>query len=181
MNHQPDRPQNGAMPPKRTRAYEQRRYFTCRANLFVMAAFSLISLVLLAFGSDFNLSFAAILPLFLFSFGKEAAAQYGIPLLFPLALFLVVVLILFYFLCWLFSGKKYGWLIPALVCYGIDTLVLLSRISPQYLVSMTIEIVFHAWVLYYLVAGIVSGRRLKKAGEELLSPSRPDGEPSTKA
>ncbi|MBQ7172274.1 MAG: hypothetical protein IJR89_08380 [Clostridia bacterium] len=147
MNNLPDRPQSGAMPPKHTRAYEQRRYFTCRANLFVVTAFSLLHLVLLALGSDFSLSFAAILPLVVYTFGKGAAAQYGMPALFPVAVFLVGLLILFYFLCWLFSKKRYGWLIPALVCYGIDTLVLLSTISPEYLVSMIIEIVFHAWVL----------------------------------
>ncbi len=167
----------GASPRKGTRAYDQRRYFTCRSNLLVMTVFTLANLILVALDVDFSLSFSAILPLFLCSFGKELAAKTGAAALFPLAIVLAALLILLFFLCWLFSAKRYGWLIPALVFYAADTVLLLSMITPERLLTMIIEIVFHAWVLYYLIAGIIAGRRLTKEKDAFLSPSRADREP----
>ena len=79
--------------------------------------------------------------------------------------FAVLVLGL-YLLFWLFSKKHYGWLIPALVFFALDTIFLLrDSFGGGFDFSMVMDIAFHAWVLLSLVFGIINGSKLKKLAE----------------
>ena len=79
--------------------------------------------------------------------------------------FAVLVLGL-YLLFWLFSKKHYGWLIPALVFFVLDTIFLLrDSFGGGFDFSMLMDVVFHAWVLLSLSLGIINGVKLKKLAE----------------
>ena len=53
-----------------------------------------------------------------------------------------------------------GWLVAALVLFAIDTVSMFLFMGID--VSMILDIVFHAWVIYYLIAGIVAHKKLKE-------------------
>jgi hypothetical protein len=76
-----------------------------------------------------------------------------------------VVLILFltgYFL----SKKRHGWLTVVTVLYVLDLLFMTYIYFPDYDFSALLDYVFHFWVLYYLVMGVIAASKLRKLPEE---------------
>ena len=74
-----------------------------------------------------------------------------------------VVLTLPYLLSAIFSKKRVGWMIAALVFFSIDCLYLLIMYE---ITSVLIDILFHAWVMFSLITGVINGFKLKKMSEE---------------
>lgn len=156
------------------------KYNSARANLLLLLAFTVINIILVLFGANTYFLFSASIPysivyLGAFFCGKLPAEQYeGTELteadFFPSSVLVVMaviaaVILALYFLCWLFSKQhKVGWLIFALVLFVLDTVMmfLFSGIS----FDSIFDILIHAWVLYYLIAGIHAHGKLKKLGEE---------------
>ena len=153
------------------------RYSAARANLLLVVAFTLVNTVLTLVGSDLYFLFSATIPYYLvlqgmFLCGKMPAEIYEDmmfeffdPSLLVILSVIAAVILLLYFLAWLFSGKhRVGWMIFALVLFVLDTasLLLIYGLSP----NMILDILFHAWVLYYLVAGVMAHFKLKKLPQE---------------
>ena len=67
---------------------------------------------------------------------------------------------------WLLSKKRYGWLIPALVLFIMDTLAMGGMYIWFADFSGILDILMHVWVLYYLFVGISSGKKLKNLPAE---------------
>ncbi|MBP5765950.1 MAG: hypothetical protein J6X47_03075, partial [Clostridia bacterium] len=60
-----------------------------------------------------------------------------------------------------------GWLIAALVCFVIDTVILvIIGFDPGRVFGSVVNIVFHIWVIVSLILGIVAHFKLKKAAEK---------------
>jgi hypothetical protein len=148
------------------------RYSVARLNLLIMLAFTLLNVVMVALGSDSYMLFSATIPYGLvqtgmYLCGKLSADWYEgdtfefLPdtVLYIMAA-IAVVIMLYIFLCWLLSRKgRYGFFIAALVYFALDTLFLLSMFNA----SLIVDLVFHAWVIYYLIIGTSSGIKMKKA------------------
>ena len=82
---------------------------------------------------------------------------------------IAIIMIAFYGLFYFLSRKqKSGWLIVALVFFVIDTfgMFYLWGIS----IDMILDLLFHIWVIYYLVSGIVAAKKLKNLPEEEPTP-----------
>ena len=60
-----------------------------------------------------------------------------------------------------------------MILFCADTLVLLWIISGAFEASMTIDIIFHIWVLYYLVYGVYAAFKIKKLPPEAFAPPLP--------
>lgn len=148
------------------------RYSVARLNLLIMLAFTLLNVVMMALGSDSYMLFSATVPYVLvqtgmYLCGKLSADWYEgdtfefLPdTVLYIMVAIAVVIMLYIFLCWLLSRKgRYGFFIAALVYFALDTLFLLSMLST----SLIVDLVFHAWVIYYLIIGISSGIKMKKA------------------
>lgn len=146
-----------------------------RNNLLLVIAFTIINLILLVIESDTYFLFSAYIPYALVDTGMFLCKMYPAefygeeffsfafldPSFFAIFLGVALVIVLFYFLCWLFSKKhKAGWLISALVFFVIDTGALLVLWGIQ--VDNIIDIVFHVWVIISLVMGISANLKLKK-------------------
>ena len=69
-------------------------------------------------------------------------------------------------LCWLFSKKKMGWMIAALVYFVFDTAFLLLFALLLGMLTSIIDIVFHAWIIYYMIVGVKAGIALKTLPED---------------
>lgn len=166
----------------------EQQYKTCRMNLLAVIIFTLISMVTYYFNGTYFL-FSAFIPLVVFATGAEfywivadpagaiesgfytaedvETAQIldgGTWLL--IGVIFAVVILAAYFICWLVSKKHPGAMIAAAVFFAVDCIVLLLSFD----VSMIVDILFHAWVMYYLIAAIVASNKLKNLPPEEAAP-----------
>lgn len=83
-----------------------------------------------------------------------------------------VLVLVPYLLCWIFSKKRRGWMIAALVLFAVDTgaLVVDTLGSDDVLYNLP-DLLFHIWVLVYLVLGV-------KHAQQALAP-QPEETPAT--
>ena len=141
----------------------QQRFKTARVNLLLMLVFTVLNIILFFTGSSTMLLFSASIPYYTVilgsSYGFTSAAAV------PFYIFAAGI-ILIYFLCWLLSKKRYGWLIPALVLFVLDIFAMGILYIGAKETSGIADLLFHAWVLYYLIIGIYSGVILKKMPPE---------------
>ena len=180
------------------RAYYEMRYARSRTDLLFVIIFSLINCILAFFGTGYMFLFAAIFPMIL-------SALSGILLLHPdmltelleldplssaevlsvsgsvikvfgiLLLAVTVLILLVYFFAWLGSKKKGGWLVAALVFFSIDCVFMIFSISD---VRDIIDILFHVWVMYDLICGVIAWNKLKKMPETVVEGSFAEAVPS---
>jgi len=148
-------------------------------NLLLVVVFTAINLFLLAINADLYFLFSAFIPYFITSIGMFICGRFpeeyyvdGLEEMifldnsvFVIMLVISLVLTLLYLLAWFMSNKqRVGWIIFALVFFGIDTLGMLfiNGIS----VEAIFDILFHAWVIYYLILGIRAHYKLKNLPPE---------------
>lgn len=161
----------------------ENRYNAARGNLLLVTILTLINIVLLAVDASFYFPFSLSLPYYLITgtrllcgmypeeFYTELAEITGEPVMteflpttvFTVVLVVCVIIIAIFSLCWLLSKKKIGWMIAALVLFVLDTFYLLSM---GLMIEMLIDIIFHAWVLYSLISGIVAFFKLKSLPDD---------------
>lgn len=167
----------------------ENKYKRSISNLLLVVIFTAVNIVLLVANSNTYFLFSAFIPYNLADSGMYFCGMYpaeyyaDIPdpqfydksfLVFTLVI--AVVVLLFYLLCWFLAKKeKIGWLIVALVCFVIDTagLVLFAGISSD----IIIDLVFHGWVIFSLVNGVINYYKLKKLPEEVAEPAQQDEDP----
>ena len=152
----------------------ERKYKASRANLLLVVIATAINMFLIATGSDTYFLFSAFIPYFLTTIGMVQCGllppeYYEYPMedyifydksLFVALLIISIILTSLYLLAWFMSRKnRVGWLIFALVFFGLDTLGML--IFNGIAAEGIIDIVFHAWIIYYLVVGIIAHNKLK--------------------
>lgn len=165
--------------PATPRQMAEQRYGNSRTNLLLVVAFTAINLVLLVTNSDTYFLFSAFIPYFVASLGMLLCGHYppeyytgdleGMLFLdnsfFLLMMAVSVVLIALYLLAWFLSSKnRGGWLIFALVFFGLDTVAMF--VINGFSSEIIVDIVFHVWVLYSLVLGVISYGKLKKLPPE---------------
>ncbi len=154
------------------------KYKNSISNILLVVAFSVINVVLLVMNSDSYFLFSAFIPYFMADLGMFYSGSYPEEYYYDVAdmvfadksfliicIAVAVVVILLYLLSWFFARKKkVGWLIFATVLFCVDTIVMfiLTGIS----VDMIMDIVFHAWVIFSLISGIVNYNKLKKLPTE---------------
>ncbi len=162
------------------------KYKTSRMNLLLVVVFTAINMVLLVANADTYFLFSAFFPYFITGIGMLLCGRFpeeyyteefaDFPILdnsvFVVLLIISIVLTLFYLLAWFMSNKnRVGWLIFALVFFGLDTLgmIFLGGFS----LETIFDILFHAWVIYYLILGINAHYKLKNLPPEE-EPTLPD-------
>ena len=158
------------------RAKYEKNYNSGRSNLLLAIAFTIVSMITYYFNGSYFL-FSAFTPLIFYMVFADysliasgqmewpEAEQEFIEILEAvgagtwLAIGIVIALVMLgvYFLCWLLSKKHTAALIVATVFFGIDCLVVLLNFD----MSMIMDVLFHAWVMYYLINAIVSKNKLK--------------------
>ena len=147
----------------------QRNLKSASANLLLFAVLSVVNVLLLLSNAGISFTFSAFLPEFLIGLGAEFSAASGSngPLVVysVIAVFFIVGCIV----SALLAKKRPLWLILGLALALVDTVCMVLIIVPiidVYLESgvgsLVIYFLFHAWVLYYLINGLVSYTKLKK-------------------
>ena len=139
------------------------KYKRSRYNLLLVTIVSVINLFSLALSQTYFL-FSAQIPSFfveLFMYTEEGEIAPFADLIIPIVL--GVILTIPYLLCFFFSKKRPGWMVAALVFFVFDCIFLVTM---YYLSDVIIDLLFHAWVLFYLVTGVINGYKLKKMPED---------------
>jgi len=151
-----------------TRQTLQRRIQISRGNLILMAVFTIVNILAYWFEFRFMLPFSAFLPFTIFDFGYYFSMELNDPALFTIGIALASFIILVYFLGYFLSNKKPGWLTFMLIMYVFDTVVMIYLFTMIFVFngSMILDILFHVWVLYYLINGVIAVNRLKALPEE---------------
>lgn len=157
----------------------ERKYNQARYNILGLVLFTLLNVILALTGSDTYYLFTATVPFVLVSLSMLFCGLYppeyyegdlaGMNVL-PYEVFIVATVIAFvivalYVLAFFCSRKgRVGWLIFALVLFGIDTLFLFGYFGIA--IDMILDYVFHAWVIVILVMGIKNHYSLKALPDE---------------
>ncbi len=143
------------------------QYKTARYNLLLMLVLTAVNIALLFLGSDTMMLFSATLPYVSVIYGSLFSWVLENELYFILGIALAVILIAIYLLCFIFSKKRVGFMVAALVLFALDSAVMVwTYISSGDFADGIIDIVFHVWVLVYLISGVYNGYKLKKLPEE---------------
>lgn len=144
----------------------EQKYKSSRMNLLLVVVFTAVNIGLLVTNADSYFLFSAFVPYFIASMGMLLCGRFpeeyypdlsGMTFfddsVFVVLLVISIVLTLLYLLAWFMSkNNRVGWLIFALVFFGVDTLgmLLINGISFE----AAIDILFHVWVIYDLSVGI---------------------------
>lgn len=140
------------------RAELTRKYTASRTNLLLVAIISLVNLFMLALNNSYFM-FSASMPSFLLILNLSEILTVGI----PAAIIFGVVTTAPYVLCWVFSKKHYGWMVGALIYFCVDCVFLLLMYN---LSAVILDLVFHALVVFYLVTGVINGKKLAELPAE---------------
>lgn len=143
--------------PQTPRGLAQEKFNAARANLLAMIGFTLLNVILALTGASTMMLFSATFPYVM----ALSVTMVDIPVLQGLFLIAAIVAIAVFFLCWIFSKRRYGWMIAALVLFSLDTLFMLSVYLTAKDWGGILDVVFHIWIIIYLVQGIKYGHRLK--------------------
>jgi len=156
-------------------------YNSARHNLLVAIIFTVINCVLAVVGAGVYFLFSCAFPYAMaydgafwtgIMYSAEEYAEMGILAsdMLPKWVFFVmlvpaVIAIALYVLCWVFSKNRVGWMIAATVMFVLDTLFMLLYYIPD--ITMILDYIFHAWVLFLLIRGIIAHYKLKKIDAEI--------------
>jgi hypothetical protein len=151
-----------------------------RGSLIAIVFFSGINMGISLLDSSIRVLFSATTPELFYGFGRLFAEETGNLLFLIVGLVLAMVVIGFYFLCWILSERKRVFMLIALIAFGTDALVfvalvVLSLLSDGFEVSSMIEIAIYGWILFSLISGTIAWSKLRGISaeeyENLLSPS----------
>lgn len=144
---------NGRRP---SRVAAQQRYTVARQNLLLMIILTVVNLILLVFDSSVMMLFSATVPYYAVAVG--IVSQSSVVLM--VCICLTAVVLATYILCWVMSKKHYGWMIAALVLFVVDTMALVGLYLLLQEMSGVMDLLIHAWVLYYLIIGVRYGHQI---------------------
>ncbi len=164
----------------RMRASLIQKYETGRTNLFIAIVLTGFNIFMPIFGVDMYMLFSIFTPTFLSSLamvicgkypdeyytelGLDGMMFYDDTVYFAL-LAVAVVLTLVFLVLWLLSrGGRVVWMIVASALMSIDAVMIF--VLGGFDISYLIDILFHAWVLYAMIAGIVAYYKFRKLPED---------------
>ncbi|MBO5457485.1 MAG: hypothetical protein J6A24_00810 [Clostridia bacterium] len=131
------------------------KYNNSRLSILLLFIFSVINIFTISTLGTYFL-FSAYLPQVLISLA------YLDPSLTPVMVILSILYILPYLLCYIFSKKKAGWMVAALVLFSVDSLFFLIDLF-AYLaagdLSFIIDLIFRIYVLASLIIGVVNRKQ----------------------
>ena len=147
-----------------------RRYSRARSSLLLMMIMTVINTALAAAGSLTYFVFSDYLAYYCALFGRAFYEESGMTLYVVVGCAFAVLILLPYLLCWIFSKKRRGWLIAALVLFSIDTVLVIWDAIGFMEISYLLDIAFHIWLIVELILGIRAG---KAAIAEMNAPAAP--------
>lgn len=145
-----------------------RRYTAARSGLLLMMILTVVNTVQAALGSESYFVFSDYLAYLCAVFGRIFYEESGGESLYLIVFCAMSALILLpYLLCWIFSKKHRGWMVAALILFVLDTALMFVLYDISY---MIVDLLIHAWVLYYLITGTAAIKKLNQQPAEITCP-----------
>lgn len=153
---------------KNSREYLEQQVKGGRSTLLVVVLFSVVNLVMLLLDTGTYFLVSASVPYYLTWFGRcmdNGTYDGSGPINgeFTMVGIIVSVVILgLFFLAWLFSKKRSGWLTVSLVLFVADTvaLVLISFLLLESPAANLMDLLFHAFVVWQLFQAASCAKKL---------------------
>ena len=157
----------------------QTKYNSARVNLLMAVAFTVVNMLLLAFGGNTYFLFSITVPYVIPTVGMLLCGMlpeeiYADPSFdgmvfldegfFYITLAISLLILALYVACWFFSKKKSVWLKVALGLFIVDTLFMIFYYGLA--VDMIMDVLFHGYVIYILISGIIADKKLKAMPKE---------------
>lgn len=136
----------------------QRRIGNARSSLLFIVILSIVNIFAISGGSYFL--FSAYLPQVFI-----ALAVYGDPSLLMPMIILSVIYVFPYLLCFIFSKKRKGWMIAALVLFIIDSVFFVIDVLPLLMlgdISFLFDAIIRVYALVSLITGVTAYSKLEQ-------------------
>jgi len=137
-----------------------------RSNLIAMTVLTVVNIAAYFFGGDFGFPFSAFFPYAAVIFGDIFATELLDPMLLYWGMALAAIVLILFLTGYFLSKKRHGWLMFVSILYVLDLLFMTFIYFPDFDFSALLDYVFHFWVLYYLIMGVIAARKLKNLPEE---------------
>jgi len=139
-----------------------RQIISGRSNLMMMMALTGINIILYALKTSISFPFSAFLPELSLLLGVLNYGETGSILILLLGTGGFVILAGIYIMCYIKTKTNTNWFKTALVLFAVDTIAYLYFMAPLMDITTIIDLLFHVWLLYYLVMAVDAGSKLKK-------------------
>ena len=138
-------------------------YKAARGNLLAMLVLTAVNTLLALTGSDRYYLFTDFAAYIWAVFARGFYDFTGEAKWLVLGAAGAVLVMAVYFLCWLLSKKRRGWLTAALVLFIIDTVALVVITFALYDSPMgkLVDFLLHIWAIVELVQGVRASKKLK--------------------
>ena len=141
-----------------------------RYALMLILIFTVVNLLMVMVDADRYFLFSASVPYYLTLLGKAmdngfADGSWDVTGTYTnTALVISAVILIVYFLCWLLSRNRGGWLTGALVLFVLDSsaLVLFTYVLYGSPLANVMDIFLHGWGLWQLFQAVKSNKKLKE-------------------
>lgn len=138
------------------------KFKKARDNLIWIIIVTIINLFLIALDASFYFPFSINAPQTFYGLGSAFAAETQNNVYIGVGIIIALVIIALYLLFWFLSKRNRAFIIGALVLFGIDSIgVLLLFLSSGMDTYFIIDLVFHVWILYYLITGTMAWYKLR--------------------
>lgn len=170
---------NMNLDPRLERQALQNKYNSARINLLLAVGFTVINVLLLAFGGGSYFLFSITVPYLISMLGllfcgklpedtyKEMGME-GMEFLDESFLYTTLaisaLILALYVVCWVFSKKKPICMKIALGLFIVDTVALIFYNGLA--IDMIMDVLFHGYVIWTLVSGINAEKKLKALPKE---------------
>ena len=140
------------------------KYRSARGSLLALIFLSVVNLFSIPFMGRYWL-FSAYVPHILAVTGTKDYLETGSTTFLIVCIVLGLISLVPYILCCIFSKKRVGWMIAALVLFSIETAILLLDTVVLLLMgdaSFLVDAIFHVAALVAIIQGVVYGVRKNK-------------------
>jgi len=132
------------------------RFNRARSNLLAVVAFTVINLIALTLDFNFSFLFSALVPQFVLIVLEEVLGG-------AVGLVLALGCTAVYLVCYLLSKRWRVFILVALILFALDALVLFGLLFlTGAFGDLLFNILFHGWVLFYLITGTVAWVKLRR-------------------
>ncbi len=144
----------------------EQKYRIARSSLLIVVILSVVNLFSLIFTESYFL-FSSYITLIIGAVGAESyIADPSNTIFLVVIIVLGIISVLPYLVCWIFSKKKVGWLIGALVLFAFDTLLLFIDAISVMDFTFLLDLAIHAYFIYEMVVAVKFGLKKKKEEQE---------------
>lgn len=133
------------------------RFGSGRVNLLAMLIITVANIGFFIFGKSYLVPFSASIPYYAVAYGYlpgYLSSTIGWLIAFSFLMACIV--------CWVRAKDDWRWLIGGFALVTIDSIALFWLLSQNLAISFWPDIIFHAWMMYYLSIGVRYGRKLER-------------------